>query len=98
MATAILDKLLQSQWGKSFIMWVFLAMIGAITALGSYAAKLSARLSENEAAWRMEMDATAKQHAIELDNLRREQMAMLKTALETQKQINQRIQQIRKRQ
>lgn len=33
MATAILDKLLQSQWGKSFIMWVFVAMCAGISAL-----------------------------------------------------------------
>ena len=34
MATAILDKLLQTQFGKSLIMWFFLAMAGAIAALG----------------------------------------------------------------
>ena len=34
MATAILDKLIQSQFGKSLIMWFFLAMCGAICVLG----------------------------------------------------------------
>lgn len=29
MATAILDKILQSQFGKSYIFWVFLALVGA---------------------------------------------------------------------
>lgn len=34
MATAILDKLIQSQFGKSLIMWFFLAMCAAIAVLG----------------------------------------------------------------
>ena len=34
MATAILDQLLKSQFGKSLIMWFFLAMCAAIAVLG----------------------------------------------------------------
>ena len=34
MATAILDKLLQTQFGKSLIFWFFLFMGGGIAALG----------------------------------------------------------------
>lgn len=34
MPTAILDKLLQSQFGKSFIMWVFIGLCAGIFALG----------------------------------------------------------------
>jgi len=34
MATAILDQLLKSQFGKSLIMWFFLAMGAAIATLG----------------------------------------------------------------
>jgi len=33
MATAILDKLLQTQFGKSIFMWFFIGMAGAIVAL-----------------------------------------------------------------
>jgi len=36
MATAILDKLLQSQFGKSFIFWVFIAMCIAVAALANH--------------------------------------------------------------
>lgn len=34
MATAILDQILKSQFGKSLIMWFFLAMAAAIAVLG----------------------------------------------------------------
>jgi len=34
MATAILDQLLKSQFGKSLIIWFFLAMAAAIAVLG----------------------------------------------------------------
>lgn len=36
MATAILDQLLKTQFGKSLIMWFFLAMCAAISCLGWY--------------------------------------------------------------
>ena len=46
MATAILDQLLKSQFGKSLIMWFFLAMGAAIAALGWWCYFQAAELKE----------------------------------------------------
>lgn len=46
MATAILDQLLKSQFGKSLIMWFFLAMGAAITTLGWWCYFQAAELKE----------------------------------------------------
>lgn len=36
MPTAVLDRLLMTQWGKVFIFWVFIAMCGGICGLAWY--------------------------------------------------------------
>lgn len=46
MATAILDQILKSQFGKSLIMWFFLAMGAAITTLGWWCYLQAAELKE----------------------------------------------------
>ena len=73
MATAILDKLLETQFGKSFIFWVFLAMFGSMVALGWLSLHQAKELKEcNE--WRIvdnrrheeEKAKLAKEHITDL--------------------------------
>lgn len=73
MATAILDQLLKSQFGKSLIMWFFLAMCAAIAALGWYTIKQANELKHcNE-----ERQADNRRHEEQKALLSKERIAEL---------------------
>lgn len=78
MVTSILDKLLNSQFGKSFIFWVFLALGGAVVVLGfaynqqeKELKKLNEQLIMNE-----------KQHSEEREKAIREQILIYQSMLQ----------------
>lgn len=77
MPTAILDKLLQSQFGKSFIMWVFLAMCAGIVALGWILIVQSEKLENCNA----ELVAAEKGFGAERERIIREQVDFYKNIL-----------------
>ncbi len=77
MPTAILDKLLQSQFGKSFIMWVFLAMCAGITALGWLLIVQAGELKACNA----ELVASEKSFGLERERIVREQVEFYKNIL-----------------
>lgn len=78
MPTAILDKLLQSQFGKSFIMWVFLAMCAAIVALGWIALDLMNKLEACNTAQMV----SERAHSDDRANMIREQVDFYKNILQ----------------
>lgn len=77
MATAILDKLLQTQFGKSLIMWFFLAMCSAIAGLAWYCNHQAEELKTCNA----ELVAAEKSFSIERERIIREQITYFQTML-----------------
>jgi len=78
MATAILDKLLQTQFGKSFIFWVFLAMSGAIVALGWHSVRQQQEIKKLNS----DLVAGEKHFSNERERIIREQINFYKSLLE----------------
>ena len=77
MPTAILDQLLKSQFGKSLIMWFFLAMGAAICALGWWVFFQAAELKQcNE--YRMDDN---RRHDQEKATLAKERITELQTII-----------------
>ena len=70
MPTAILDKLLQTQFGKSFIFWVFLAMAGAIFALGWHSVRQAKEIQKLN----LDLVAGEKHFSNERERIIREQI------------------------
>lgn len=91
MPTAILDKLLQTQFGKAFIFWVFLAMAAAIAFLAWYVVQQQHRHDAAQAASKAEIIACEKDCAKLIDEMRREQIAELRQASERQTQIENKL-------
>ena len=77
MATAILDKLLQSQWGKSLIMWFFLALVGANVAQFIDRKNQDERLDECNAG----RIAAEQTFGLEKEKIIREQIAVYQAML-----------------
>lgn len=78
MVTSILDKLLNSQFGKSFIFWVFLALGGAVVVLGfayNQQEKELKRLNE-------QLIMNEKQHSEEREKAIREQILIYQSMLQ----------------
>lgn len=44
MPTAVLDRLLMTQWGKVFIFWVFIGLCAIVSCLGWYCFELTQQL------------------------------------------------------
>lgn len=78
MATAILDKLIQSQFGKSLIMWFFLAMGAAIAGLAWYCNHQAEELKACNA----ELVAAEKSFSSERERIIREQITFYQSLLQ----------------
>lgn len=77
MVTSILDKLLQSQFGKSFIFWVFLGLCSAVSFLAvAYISKENEIRALNELLLRNEQN-----HSNERDKAIREQILIYQNML-----------------
>ena len=77
MATAILDKLLATQFGKSLIFWMFLALLAIIAALGWYCFHQAEELKACNA----EMIAAEKGFSSERERIIREQITFYQSML-----------------
>ena len=78
MATAILDKLLATQFGKSFIFWVFLAMCAAIAALGWFCFHQANEIKSLNS----ELVAAEKGFSVERERIIREQITFYQSMLQ----------------
>lgn len=78
MVTAILDKILNSQFGKSFIFWVFLVLVAAVGFL-SFAYKQQEKKIEN---LNEQLMLNERQHSEEREKVIREQILIYQSMLQ----------------